>query len=129
MMVRCLQCMQVTKDPATMLCSDAKCPSNKGRAILRTPPTLTAPGDNAVQKAGARAGAPKAGTNRRLCLDAITAAGTNGLTYEELGARLGMEYSHVGPRVRELVRDGFVVDTGQTRMSSHQSPQTVWRAT
>jgi len=121
--------MQVSKDTATMQCTDPTCPSNAGKSIPRNPPTLSASTDNAVQKAGARAGAPKAGTNRRLCLDAITAAGTNGLTYEELGTRLGMEYSHVGPRVRELVRDGFVVDTGQTRMSSHQSPQTVWRAT
>lgn len=126
----CLACNQKTRTEANgWVCTHCTAPTATAPIpIQRHPQTLTAATDNAVQKAGASAGIPKAGTNRRLVLDALIAAGSNGHTFEELGGVLGMEYSHVGPRVRELKRDGFVIDSGLTRLSSHQSEQSVWRA-
>ena len=95
---------------------------------VRASGTLSGATDNRVQLAGAQAGLPKSGTNRWKCLKAIHAAGANGLTFEELGEQIDMSYSHCGPRVRELVRDGFVVDSGATRLSSSQAEQSVWKS-
>lgn len=96
--------------------------------IERTPGTLTGRNDNAVQRGGAQAALPKAGTNRRRVLDALETAGPNGMTFDELGSHLDMNYSHLGPRVRELKRDGFVIDAGTVRPGASGADQTVWMA-
>jgi|SRR6185437_1500469 len=93
----------------------------------RKPGVLVAHRDSGTQVAGARAGLPTAGTRRREVYDVITAAGELGLTFEQLGEVLNRSYSHVGPRVRELVRDGLVERAPYQRAASSGARQDVWR--
>lgn len=93
----------------------------------RKPGVLVGRGDSATQCAGARAGLPTAGTRRREVFDVLDAAGELGLTFEQLGQVLNRSYSHVGPRVRELVRDGLVERAEFQRAASSGARQDVWR--
>jgi predicted transcriptional regulator len=87
---------------------------------------LSARGDSPVQRAGALGVEPRVGTRRREALDVIRAAGSRGVTFDELCGTVGRDYSQVGPRVRELVADGWVVKAGRTRPGSHGAEQEVW---
>lgn len=88
---------------------------------------LTAKTDSATQRAGADDISLTAGTRRREAFDAILAAGPRGVTFDELTATLSRTYSQTGPRVRELVRDGFVSKSG-TRPGMSGSLQDIWVA-
>lgn len=92
------------------------------------PQTLSGAGDNAIQRAGAQAGIPKAGTRRAAVLEAVTEAGQMGMTFDELAQRLGIGYSNIGPRVRELRRDGLIAEAPFTRQASSGAQQSVWTA-
>jgi hypothetical protein len=109
------------------LCLD--CRHSPQAAVKRPtglPEALSAATDNATQKAGAQAAAPRAGTRRAMVLDALQQAGQTGMTFEELAQALELDYSNVGPRVRELRRDGFVAKAPFTRAASSGSQQEVW---
>lgn len=49
----------------------------------------------------------------------LAAAGANGLTDEELRAKIGRILNSVAPRRVELVRAGLIVDSGRTRMTAN----------
>jgi hypothetical protein len=86
---------------------------------------LSSSTDGAVQLAGAERVAPVAGTHRAIILESFTGH-PNGLTYEEICLIVEMNYSRVGPRVRELVTDGFLRDSGLVRTTSTGSSQIIW---
>lgn len=65
------------------------------------------------------------GTRRAQVL-LIFAANPDGLTDEQATERLGWDYSPYGPRRRELIRDGYLADSGTTRRSSYGMAQIVW---
>jgi hypothetical protein len=68
---------------------------------------------------------PRSNTQRRRVLDAIVAAGEDGHTRDELSITLRLPINSVLPRVVELKRDGFVVESSKTRTTSTGSRATV----
>jgi hypothetical protein len=63
---------------------------------------------------------PRSGSQRRFVLDAIVAAGVVGLTREQIGD-LGLTAGSVSPRVVELIRAGWIEETGTTRTTRQGS--------
>lgn len=67
--------------------------------------------------------------HRRLVLDALIAAGDDGLTDFELAARVGIKQTSCGKRRGELVDARLVRSTGRVRPSDTQSDALVWAVT
>lgn len=85
--------------------------------------------DSPVQIAAAKdVEEPKLGTRRREALDVIRASGPKGVTFDELCSTIGRNYSQTGPRVRELVADGWVRKAQRTRKGASGAEQEVWIA-
>lgn len=84
---------------------------------------------SATSKAAALAIEPDLNKLQRMVLNAITAAGADGLTDEEMERRLGLKHVTGSPRRCELVDRDLVVDSGKTRPTSSGSAATVWVAT
>jgi DNA-directed RNA polymerase specialized sigma24 family protein len=57
--------------------------------------------------------APKSGKLRALAREAIVAAGSSGLTADELATRLGMDRWSIQSRTSELRRKGLSCDSGE----------------
>lgn len=56
--------------------------------------------------------APQVGRLQQLCLETIRAAGPDGLTADEVAARLELTPFSVRPRVTELSKLGLIEDSG-----------------
>lgn len=88
---------------------------------------LSAASDGPTQKAAATS--RKRPTQRRQVLAVILGAMRKGITFSELEDAMGLSYSSVGPRVRELRADGLVADSGRTRESMNSGrQQVIWVA-
>mgnify|MGYP005855329159 CR=1 FL=1 len=74
----------------------------------------------------ARLVAPQAGTWRSRVLEAIAAAGEVGMTDWELHERLGGALYTVAPRRAELVRMGWLADSGRRRSTNTGRSAIVW---
>lgn len=79
-----------------------------------------------TQQAAARAASKTARPRRVQVLLAIAAAGSNGLTDDELVTHLRIGPNTVRPRRGELVEAGLVIDSGVRRASQSGNPATVW---
>lgn len=79
--------------------------------------------------AAADALAPKLGRLQRAAHGAIRDAGADGLTCDELAARLGMERWSVRPRTSELRRMRLIRDSGRRRLNCTGRLAIVWIAT
>jgi predicted ArsR family transcriptional regulator len=75
------------------------------------------------------ANAPRSGTQRWRVLRAVSFAGWTGLTDDEIGSKTGLHGNAVRPRRGELVKAGFVEDSGLRRPSVMGNPAVVWTAT
>lgn len=69
---------------------------------------------------------PRTGTQRAEVLDAIIGAGARGMTDAELQRSLGMNPSTERPRRVELVQGGWIIDSGQKRVSAGADLSIVW---
>lgn len=69
---------------------------------------------------------PTSGTKRRKVLDYIARQGERGAIDEEVSDALSMRLYTAAPRRNELVRDGWVVDSGRRRQTSTGSQAVVW---
>jgi hypothetical protein len=69
---------------------------------------------------------PKSGTQRARVLGELKRAGRNGLTDEELAARLDLSLNSVRPRRLELVEAMLVVSTERRRPTQGGGPAIVW---
>ena len=78
--------------------------------------------------AAAAALAPKLGRLQRLAEAAIREAGWQGLTADELAARLDMDRWSIQPRTSELRRKGPIRDSGQRRPNCTGKLAIVWIA-
>ena len=89
-----------------------------------------APGHHDVDTsvAAANALAPKLGRLQRMAEHAICKAGDNGLTADELAARLGMDRWSIQPRTTELKRKGLIRDSGMRRPNATGKQAIVWVA-
>ena len=87
-----------------------------------------APGHRNVDTsiAAANALAPKLGRLQRMALAAVRDAGWQGLTADELAARLDMDRWSIQPRLSELKRKGLVTDSGQRRRNVTGKQAIVW---
>lgn len=79
-----------------------------------------------TERAAAEAVFPVSGTQRRSVLDAIAAAGDDGLCDHEVQERLGMNPSSVRPRRGELVDGGWVEDSGVRRPTPSGAEAVAW---
>jgi len=70
----------------------------------------------------------KAGTLRLEVLEFIQFSGDHGATDEQIQTCLKMNPSTQRPRRIELVRGGYVVDSGRTRQTAAGRNATVWVA-
>lgn len=89
-----------------------------------------APGHRNVETSIAAADSlsTKLGRLQRLAESAIRSAGANGLTADELAARLDMDRWSIQPRTSELKRKGVICDSGQRRPNSTGKMAIVWIA-
>ena len=89
-----------------------------------------APGHRGVDTsiAAADAIAPKLGRLQRLAETTIRAAGPDGLTADELAARLEMERWSIQPRTTELSRKGMIRASGRRRRNVTGKAAIVWVA-
>ena len=78
--------------------------------------------------AAAEAIAPVAATLRRMVLEAIAAAGADGLTDEEGAERVGIDGNTYRPRRRELEQQSRIRNTGKTRPTKSGRKAVVWVA-
>jgi hypothetical protein len=72
--------------------------------------------------------APKLGRLQRMAECTIRYAGPQGLTADELAARLQMDRWSIQPRTTELRRKGLIRDSGQRRRNSTGKAAIVWIA-
>lgn len=79
-----------------------------------------------TEVAGAVAAIPNTGSQRRLILDAIAAAGEDGLTHDELAEVEGVSDRAHRTRRKELEDDGWVEDSGRTRLTETRTDAVVW---
>lgn len=94
------------------------------RTLFDDPP---AQAHSSTSVAAADAIAPVAATLRRMVLEAIAAAGADGLTDEEGAERVGINGNTYRPRRRELEQANRIYDSGQTRPTKSGRQATVWR--
>ena len=89
-----------------------------------------APGHRRIDTsiAAADAIAPKLGRLQRLAETTIRAAGPDGLTADELAARLAMGRWSIQPRTTELSRKGMIRDSGRRRRNVTDRAAIVWVA-
>lgn len=78
--------------------------------------------------AAADALAPKLGRLQRLAKKAIHDARADGLTADELAARLNLDRWSIQPRTSELKRKGLIRDSGQRRPNMTGKLAIVWVA-
>lgn len=89
-----------------------------------------APGHRSVDTsiAAADAIAPALGRLQRMAFKAISDAGPQGHTAEELAAVLKLDRFTVQPRTSELRRKGMIHDSGQRRQNATGKRAIVWTA-
>lgn len=89
-----------------------------------------APGHRGIETSIAAAGdlAPKLGRLQRLAAVTIREAGEQGLTADELAARLKLDRWSIQPRTTELRRKGIVRDSGKRRRNCTGKQAIVWVA-
>ncbi|MCB2114273.1 MAG: hypothetical protein R3C42_07355 [Parvularculaceae bacterium] len=76
--------------------------------------------------AAADAMAPKLGRLQRMAAAAIRDAGADGLTADELAARLDLDRASIQPRTSELKRKGIIRDSGRRRRNVSGKAAIVW---
>lgn len=86
-------------------------------------------GASETEKLAALRAWPGSGTQRMAVLDAILAAGDDGLCDHEVEEQLGMNPSSVRPRRGELVTGGWVEQAGVQRLTPSGQEAEAWRAT
>ena len=83
-------------------------------------------GSPSTSQEAATAMAPQLGRLQKLTLAAIRDAGLDGLTADELAARLEMERWTVQPRTSELKAKGLIADSGNRRKNDNGKRAVVW---
>jgi hypothetical protein len=104
---------------------------HKERRMTQAAFTFDAPHQtcSATSRAAAEAIAPAAGTLRATVLAYLVRCEESGATDEEMQTAIGMAQNTQRPRRGELVRAGFVRDSGKTRPTRSGRNASVWIAT
>lgn len=72
---------------------------------------------------------PRSGIDRRRVLDAIAAAGDQGVTDPEIAAETGLWLYTAAPRRHELLRGGWCENSGLERSTGRGRMAIAWRLT
>lgn len=92
-------------------------------------PTVNAAGADhgrETERAAALAAMPRTGTNRMRALAAMALAGGDGLTDYELAEQTRIYLYSIAPRRVELLKGGWVRDSGHRRETPNGTPAVVW---
>jgi hypothetical protein len=81
-----------------------------------------------TSQAAALAVEPRSGTLRAMVLSFLRGRGATGATDEEIQLRVPMNANTERPRRVELVRGGFILDSGRTRPTVSGDEAVVWVA-
>ena len=95
------------------------------KSVLHTPPYQH---HSETSHTAALLAEPLARTDRELVLAVLKAAGSRGMTDEELQDVTGLSPSTQRPRRIELCKRGKVFATSKTRQTKSGRPATVWEA-
>lgn len=101
--------------------------SDPGANLPGAMPSRGRPDD--TDRAAALAVMPRSGTQRRRVLAAIALAGEQGLTDHELADVTGLYLYSAAPRRTELLRGGWVRDSGKRRETPLGAEAVVWTLT
>ena len=71
---------------------------------------------------------PKSGSIRLSVYEYLIRQGLRGATDQEVQSALNMSGDSVRPSRITLLRDGLIIDSGETRLNANGNPCTVWRA-
>lgn len=104
-------------------------PVDLGPSHTGAPHVYLQHGAKPTSVAAAEKARPKTGTQRWRVLRVVVDAGEEGVTDEEIMARIGLPLNTVRPRRLELVEQSLVIDSGDTRPTAGGSPAIVWLAT
>jgi hypothetical protein len=85
----------------------------------------TISGKRHTSRVAAERALPKSGTKRAIIFEFIERF--NGLTADELQAMTEISPNTINPTIRGLVIDGWLIDSGETRLTRTQSPAIVWK--
>lgn len=127
-LVRCMTCLNVTKDPTSMRCMNTACATNagineRGKARNDHPDTSHEAADLITGVTG----------KARLEILTLIRSAPTGLTDEQLFALLDQANSTISPNARrarrgELVEKGYVKDSGKRRRTTTGRQAIVWAA-
>jgi len=84
--------------------------------------------DPVTSEDAARSIRPETSRLENVVLDTLKKRGERGGTTGELAEITGMSLVTVSPRIKPLVRKGYVEDSGQRRSGISGRKSTVWRA-
>lgn len=70
---------------------------------------------------------PRSGSQRRRIYDLVKST-PGGLTADDVQRITQLPTNSVNPRVHELAADGWLVDSGERRLTRYNSPAIVWVA-
>ena len=87
----------------------------------------TIPGKAKTSQAAAHRAIPRSGTNRERVLQLLVRAFPNGMTDDEMQQATGMAHQSQTPRRNELVKQGWITDSGERRTTRRGDLATVWR--
>ena len=71
---------------------------------------------------------PKTGSVRRAVYEYVLRSGLRGATDQEIGKALSISGDTIRPSRGSLVADGWITDSGTTRVNEKQHDCIVWRA-
>jgi hypothetical protein len=71
---------------------------------------------------------PKSGSIRLSVYEYLIRQGLKGATDQEMQSNLNLSGDTIRPTRMTLLKDGFIIDSGETRNNSNGNPCVVWRA-
>jgi hypothetical protein len=71
---------------------------------------------------------PKSGSIRLSVYEYLIRQGLRGATDQEMQSNLNLSGDTIRPTRITLLKDGFIIDSGETRNNTNGNPCVVWRA-
>jgi hypothetical protein len=71
---------------------------------------------------------PKTGSIRLSVYEFLVRQGLRGATDQEMQSNLNLSGDTIRPTRMTLLKDGFIMDSGETRKNTNGNPCVVWRA-
>jgi hypothetical protein len=105
------------------------CPCQDGADVTANKPGKAHTGGHSTEKAAAWKVEPRTGTQRARVMLALWRVYPDGLLHEEIGEIDGISDKAHRTRTGDLVKGGWVEDSGLKRLTDTNSESIVWRLT